>query len=67
MSVINRFINLFGPIFKVDEPFDIRFQRIHDRVYEDLKNDGKGFVIRCTFINVLKVYYSAVLFYSVLV
>ena len=56
MSVINRFINLFGPIFKVDEPFDIRFQRIHDRVYEDLKNDGKGFVIRCTFINVLKVY-----------
>ena len=41
------------------------YKRVNERVYVSSTNGKKGFIIRCTFINPLRVYYSTLIFYSV--
>ena len=51
IKIINAFIN--------------PYKRVYERVYASTTNGKKGFIIRCTFINSLRVYYSTLIFYSV--
>ena len=41
------------------------YKRVNERVYVSSTNGKKGFIIRFTFINPLRVYYSTLIFYSV--
>jgi hypothetical protein len=65
MNVINHFINVFWSIFQGYKPSIILFFEEFCRVHDDFKNGEKGFVIRCTFINQIRVFSSALFFYSV--
>jgi hypothetical protein len=58
MKVINPVKRVYERVYGSNKPL----KRVYERVFESLMYAKKGFIIRCTFINPLRVYYSTLFF-----